>query len=225
MRVEPDGHSRRPWPNGGAERGVTLLELMIASAIAAVIAFGLGTMEGSRARMTEEIRRQAGLLEPDHKNAALAATHLAKSLETADRFERIAEGANWRLNVRLPDCQTADPTCFDNALKYQWVQYRLDTASGELRMYRFARTASLARPLPCPAGQVLAREVTALAFPTVGSNLVQYQVTWTSGTRSHTFQGQVITRFKPDQVVAGTDTGLQGPGADISPPPGGTGCT
>lgn len=210
-----------------AEHGVTLLEVMIASAIAAVIAIGLTMVEGLRARTTEEIRRQSGLMEPERKNAALAAAHLAKSLETADRFERIAEGANWRLNVRLPDCVTADPTCFDNALNYQWVQYRLITTTTppELRMYRFARTASLARPLPCPTGHVLAREITALDFPTLSPNLVQYRVTWTSGTRSQTFQGQVITRFRPDQVVAGTDTGLQNPAvADISPLPGGTGC-
>lgn len=219
-QIVPVPEMKRPGHDG-----VTLLEVMIASAIAAVIAIGLGTIEGSRARMTEEIRRQSGLMEPERRNAALAAAHLAKSLGTADRFERIAEGTNWRLNVRLPDCVTADPTCFDDALNYEWVQYRLDTVSGELRMYRFARTASLARPLPCPTGHVLAREITALDFPTLSPNLVQYRVTWTSGTRSQTFQGQVITRFRPDQAVAGTDTGLQNPTvADISPLPGGTGC-
>lgn len=205
--------------------GVTLLELMIASAIAAVIMLGLGMIEGTRARVTKAVR-QPLFTEPERKNAALAAVHLAKSLETADRFERIAEGTNWRLNVRLPNCLTANPACFDNPFSYRWVQYRLDTASGELRMYRFALAgAPPVRPLPCPARYVLAREITALDFPTLGPNLVQYRVTWTSGTRSHTFQGQVITRFRPDQVVAGTDTGLQNPAvADISPPPG-VGCS
>lgn len=199
-----------------AAHGVTLLELMIASAIAAVIAIGLGTIEGSRARMTEEIRRQAGLMEPERKNAALAAVHIAKDLETADLYSP-SSGTVTLLNVRIPDC-TTPPTCsLDLFASYQWVQYRRTVVgtTNELRMYRFPRTLPWP-PASCPTAQVLAREVTALSF-TPTNNGATYSVTWTSGTRSQTFQGNVIARFRPDQT--GFTGGLDASGA-VSLPPG-----
>jgi len=196
-------------------RGMTLLELMIASAIAAVIMLGLGMVEGTRARVTEAVR-QPLVVEPERKNAALAALRIAKDLETTDRFE--VDGANQLLNVRLPDCPTpVAPSCFDNVANYQWVQYRLITAANELRMYRFARVS--ARPLSCPTAQGLAREITAMTF-TPTTNGATYSITWTSPsvpTRNHMFRGQVITRFRPDQAgapVTGLDVN------NVSPPPG-----
>jgi len=202
-------------------QGVTLLEMMIASAIAAVIMLGLTMIEGTRVRVTEDLRLRV-LTEPERKNAALAAVHLAKDLETSDRFEVLPDGTNSRLNVRTPDCPPpVTAACLDDPLNYQWVQYRLDATSRELRMYRFARTASPVRPLPCPARQVLARDITALTS-TLTNNEATYSLRWENGTRNQTFQGRVITRFKPE---TGVPLGLQNPsGTDISPPPGGTGC-
>lgn len=198
------------------EQGVTLLEVMIASAIAAIVAIGISTIEGSRARMTEEIRRQAGLMEPERKNAALAAVHLAKALETADRFNFPAAGV---YQMRLPVCPTTppDPSCFDDADNYEWRQYRRN--GNELRLYR-------RHPWPagagCPAPQVLARDVTNLTidFPSAGdTNIVRYAITWDNGPRDQTFRGRVITRFRPN---AGIPRGLQNPAdtTDLSPPPG-----
>jgi len=115
-----------------AAHGVTLLEVMIASAIAAVIAIGLTTIEGMRARTTEEIRRRASLIEPERKNAALAAVHIAKSIETADRFNLPPGPGVYQL--RIPVCPTTPPVpaCFDDANNYEWRQYRL--TGGELRL-------------------------------------------------------------------------------------------
>lgn len=194
------------------DRGVTLLEVMIASAIAAVIAIGLSMIEGLRARTTEEIRRQAGLMEPERKNAALAAVHLAKSLETADRFDGDAATGDVR-QLRVPECPAGPitPACLDDPNNYEWRQYRM--TGTELRLYRL-RTGAV-----CPAPQVLAREITALTIRNapVGSNIVDYVITWDNGPRDQTFQGRVITRFRPD---TGIPLGLQNPAlGDVSPPP------
>jgi len=202
------------------QRGVTLLEVMIASAIAVIIALGLVMVEGARARVHEAVRRPL-FLEPEHKNAALAALRMAKDLETTDRFEVIADGTNQLLNVRIPDCPTVPPNaaCFTNWADFQWVQYKL--TSNVLRMYRFTRAA--ARPLNCLTAQVLvlASQITGLTFPpTVPllNNSTQYQLTWTGASTSHIFQGQVVLRLKPDQSGPGADIGLDVGG--VSPPPG-----
>ena len=195
-------------------RGVTLLEIMIASAIATVIAFGLMMVEGTRARMTEEMRHRVED-EPERKNAALAALRITKELETADLFNP-SSGTTTLLNVRIPECPTP-PTCsLDSFASYQWVQFRL--TGNELRMYRFPRTTPWP-PTGCPAAQVLASDITALSF-TPTNNGATYVVTWTSTTtptRNQTFQGQVISRFRPDQT--GFAGGLDSSGT-ISPPPG-----
>jgi prepilin-type N-terminal cleavage/methylation domain-containing protein len=199
-----------------AERGVTLLEVMIASAIAAVVALGLTTIEGMRARTTEQIRRQAGLMEPERKNAALAAIHIAKAIETADRFN--LDPATGVYQIRIPVCPTTPPlpACFDSGDNYEWRQYRL--TGGELRLYR--KLPWLPTNPACPTAQVLAREIAELTIdeaPPPDTNRVGYSITWNDGSRDQVFQGDVITRFRPD---AGVPFGLQDPTlGDLSPPP------
>ena len=193
------------------QRGVTLLEVMIASAIAIVIALGLAMVEGTRARVHEDTRRRV-VDEPERKNASLAALHIAKSLETADRMNLVPATSVYQ--VRMSVCPTsAPPSCFDAAVNYQWVQYRLN--ANELRLYQFARP-----PAGCPAIQVLAREITALTInvdPLNLNNGAMYSLTWTSGARNQTFPGQVITRLRPE---TGAPFGLQDPSlGDLSPPP------
>ena len=197
-----------------SERGVTLLEIMIASAIAAVIAIGLSTIEGSRARITEQIRRQAELANPERKNAALAAVHIAKALETTDRF--VLDSSSGDYLIRMPVCPTTppDPACFDSAANYQWLQYRRHPPSRALRLYRFARP-----PAGCPAFQVLAGEIQGLTLQNIpaGSNVVHYEVRWAQPPRDQVFQGDVVTRFRPE---AGVPLGLQNPALpEVSPPP------
>ncbi|MDP3703955.1 MAG: prepilin-type N-terminal cleavage/methylation domain-containing protein [Candidatus Omnitrophota bacterium] len=197
-----------------AERGVTLLEVMIASAIAAVIAIGLTVVEGMRARTTEEIRRRAGLMEPERKNAALAAVHIAKAIETADRFNLDPATGVYQLRLPVHPATNPPPGYFDAPANYEWRQYRL--TGNELRLYR-QRAGE-----PCPAAQVLAREIAALTIdedPPPNANRVTYSVTWDNGPRDQTFQGRVITRFRPN---AGIQWGLQNPASatDVSPPPG-----
>ncbi|MBI4004128.1 MAG: prepilin-type N-terminal cleavage/methylation domain-containing protein [Candidatus Omnitrophica bacterium] len=197
-----------------AEYGVTLLEVMIASAIAAVIAIGLTTVEGMRARTTEEIRRQAGLMEPERKNAALAAVHIAKSIETADRFN--LDPATGVYQMRIPVCPTTPPlpACFDSGDNYEWRQYRL--TGGELRLYR--KLPWLPTNPACPTAQVLAREIAVLTIdedPPPNANRVTYSVAWDNGPRDQVFQGNVMTRFRPTE---GSPWGLAT--TDISPPPG-----
>jgi len=200
---------------------MTLLEVMIASALATVIAIGLGAMEVGRVRMTEEVRRQAGLENPERKNAALAAIHLANSLEMADRY--LFDEPTGEYLIRMPLCtgEPPDPTCFDDADNYQWVQYRLN--GDELRLYRFARP-----PAGCPASHVLASEIGAMTLESTppDNNIVHYAVTWqgvaivggkTEVTGDHVFQGDVVTRFRSD---VGVPFGLQDPSQpDVSPPP------
>ena len=195
-----------------AAHGVTLLEVMIASAIAAVIAIGLTMVEGLRARTTEEIRRQSGLMEPERKNAALAAVHIAKSIETSDRFN--LDPATGVYQMRLPVCQMtpAVPACFDAEDNYEWRQYRL--TGNELRLYR--RRPWLAGN-PCPTAQVLARDITALTIDEAAppdTNRVTYSVTWDNGPRDQVFQSDVIARFRPTE---GSPWGLAT--TNISPPP------
>jgi len=193
------------------QRGVTLLEIMIASAIATVIMLGLGMIEGTRARVTEAVR-QPLFVEPERKNAALAALRIAKSLEVSDRFNLVPVPAPGLYQIRTTLCASSTPGCFDIAGNYVWLQYRLNTATGELRLY----TIPTPPPGACPAPVVLAKEVTALNISSL-NNVVTYSVTWTSGARSQIFQGQVIPRFRPE---FGPATGLQDPGlGDLSPVP------
>ncbi len=197
------------------QRGVTLLEIMIASAIAAVIVLGLAMVEGTRARVTEDVRHRV-IDEPERKNAALAALTIAKDLERADRFNPPpGSGTTVLLNIRYPDCPLPvdATTCFENSANYQWVRYNL--TGGQLSMYRFPRAPW--PPVSCPTAQVLASGITTLNFTPI-NNGVTYVVTWTSGGRSQTFQGNVITRFSTETMMP---LGLQNPSSpDVSSSPG-----
>lgn len=83
------------------QQGVTLTELMVASAIAVVVVLGLGSIDSTRIRMTEEVRRSSNIAPPERSRAAIAALRLAQDLERADRV-RI-------LNTGIPGCSTCGP--------------------------------------------------------------------------------------------------------------------
>ena len=224
------------------EQGLTLMELMVASTIAMVVAFGVWTMDVGRFRMNEELRERSGVATYQGQAALTAAMKLAKSLESADRINVVSTNpgdVKIRLFAPVADCGIGcigggnpDPCCFDNPANYRWEQYRL--TGNDLQWYRDMGTCAL---------RIIAREITgltvvfqdaALAAPPGGepmggadNNLLQYTVTWDNGlpgprNRTQTFTGQVTSRAIPysDVNAAAGDSGWGLDAGGLNNPPG-----
>ena len=165
-------------------QGITLMELLIASALAVVVAIGLGTMEGGRNEMGREVLERSGLT-TEEGQVALATVQLAERIARADAF--IATGGG-SYQFRIPqDCPT--PACLDNPASYQWDQYQLSV--GILRLFQDTAAG-------CGTSRIVARDVTALTFSLSGNELA-YVLIWDNGLsgpkhRSHEFQGTVASR-------------------------------
>ena len=84
-----------------ASSGVTLIEILVASAVALVVALGIGTMDVGRLRMENEVRSRTGVTTEQEK-VALAALSLSKALERADRINLLNTGINGNLPFNAP---------------------------------------------------------------------------------------------------------------------------
>jgi len=104
-------------------RGVTLLELLIASSLGLVVLLALGQVDvtsiilGSHAKSLSTFQAEA----------AFSMTHLARSLQQADRAN-LKSSSN--VQIRIPT-----GTSFDDPDNYNWVQYRYDSGSKEIRYF------------------------------------------------------------------------------------------
>jgi len=188
-----------------ARQGLTLIELLVASALAATVAIGIATMEGSRSQMQEEVIERSGVAS-DQGQVALATVKMAERIERTDWAVIDNSGGTFRF--RIPDgCST--PACLDVSSSYQWDQYRL--SGGVLRLYTDTGAG-------CGTFRTLARNVTGLTFtlqPSPDINTLDYTLSWDNGLappkhRTHVFQGRVVSRA------------LAAPGAELSgvaPPP------
>ncbi|MBI2495740.1 MAG: hypothetical protein HYW10_04150 [Candidatus Omnitrophica bacterium] len=224
---------------------MTLTEVLVATALAALVVIGLGTMDASRSRMQEDLRSRAGAMVAQTL-PALSLVEVAKSLERADRIVILDSGidgvnpnaaagtGDGKHKVRYVQCPTSppDPTCFGDADNYRWEELRL--RSGNLERLSNG----------CGTTEILADQIASLTFrykdeaatPPPGgepfdppdlsdNNAIEYAVTWSEGSRTHTFRGEAIGRAIPYSDVNATlnasigDSGLGLAPAGISPPP------
>jgi hypothetical protein len=224
---------RQQTADSRQQSGLTLTELLLAASVAVVVALGIGTLEGNRTRMAEEILSRTGV-RSEEGQAALATVRLAESIATADRFSFDGGNRLFRIPRNCIGGAPPAPGCFDDPASYEWDQYQL--TGGELRWYRNIGAG-------CGDLQVMARNITVftLAYqeppgsvaPPGGdpatpgdNNLLQYAVTWDNQlaaprNRTHTFSGWVMGRAIPysDVNTTATQSGSGLAPAVVSPPP------
>ena len=206
--------------------GMTLTEVLIASAIALVVVLGIGATDVLRVRVSESIRELTGVSALDQrKNAAFAMLQMAKRLERADRVNLVSAD---NMQVRIPL-----GTAFDAAANYRWDQYRYDLATR--RVLFFSDTAAA-----CPAARPVAWQISALTFTyvdegspppgvepfspaTTDNNVLAYELDWDDGRgRTHVFRSEVTRRVGAyaDVNASGGDSGTGLAPAGVSDPPG-----
>ena len=99
-----------------SERGVTLLELLLASSIGMVVILAMAHVDVTRIF----VGRQAGDLSEIQAEPAFALTHLIRSIIQADRVDLISAS---NIQIRIPP---RPETGLDDPNNYRWVQYRLN---------------------------------------------------------------------------------------------------
>ena len=227
LRVKPASH------------GMTLTEVLVASALALVVVVGIGRLDVARFQIGEDIRRVSVGRGIGHQETALAALHLSKHFEVADRLLLINSGVPGsppfaggpagfaNVQLRIPVCPAVPPTpaCYDVATSYRWDQFVRNGA--ELRYYSNTDTAG------CGNLRVLAREIgsftltlmdTATLPPPGGesfdppaapadNNVVEYALLWDNGAAptplTHEFRGMVAAR---SVTYSDLNTNCAGPG-------------
>ena len=170
-------------------RGVTLMEILVASVLATVVVLGIGSFEGTRVRIGEDLRQRSAVEAPDRVKAALAVLHLMKRLENADRVVLRDTGGTGAIPPATPTTTDVlvrtpimlsdgalpagtctgttppDPRCFDIAANYRWDEYRLNAGAQELKFYtNVPPDQSPAPQLPCPVEGVLARKIRSVSI-------------------------------------------------------------
>ena len=223
-----------------AQHGMTLMEIIVASAIAAVVLIAIGVMGTGGTRMHQDVHDRYDLLMGEQSNAGLAAAKIAKAIEGADRILIRVRGAPAAfpttgsvLQLRFTNCNAAgnpnagNPACFGVLGNYWWEEYRWNNPALEFLDRGTTGTNNCANPM------VLARDIINANFQfQVGDpldgivhNTMTYTLTWNNGTNSHTFSGEAESRAVSElrNVDGGGNVvGDSGPGVDVggvSPPP------
>lgn len=219
-------------------QGITLMEIVLSSVLALILVMGLSAVDGTRVRISADLRQRGGL-NTDQPLASLAALHLTRRIELADRANIIQSANPGSLQLRVfqpdTDCPALGPgcaavctgctgggipsvCCYDIAANYAWDQYRL---SGAQLLY-FAGTEA-----GCPTAQVLSGQISSLTFnftdragaPPGGdpganfpnnadTNMIAFDFLWRLGAAQQRFRGEVSMRAE-----AYTNLGASGSGA------------
>ncbi len=189
------------------QAGFTLAELLIASLLMTIVALGVNSIDVSRLRIQNDLRRVTGATS-DEMLTELAVLNIQKNLEVASRVvmldadaDAVWDGIEVRTTTGL---DLANPS---NPVNYRWDEYRLGAANDLL--YFSGVGAG-----PC-AAVTLARQITGLTFafrneapldPPAGqvflagpedNNVVSYAIFWNSGIQTHNFVGEVTLRMAP----------------------------
>ena len=193
-----------------SSRGMTLLELLIASSLGLVVLLALGQVDVT----SIILGNQAKSLSTFQAEAAFTMTHLARSLQQADRVNLISSS---NVQIRIPT-----GTSFDAPGNYKWVQYRHDSGSKEIRYVDPASSCTVATrfrdigsldiryrdesPAP-PGGDPAVQDNNVLEFTVSSTTDPQTNTTFT-------FTGEVTMRAG---AYTGLMTGLTSAG--VSEPP------
>ena len=99
-----------------AERGVTLMELLLASLIGVIILLVMAHVDVTRILVGQDAKDLSEI----QTEPAFALTHLTRSILQADRVNRISAS---NIQLRIPP---TTGTGLDDPSNYRWVQYRLN---------------------------------------------------------------------------------------------------
>jgi hypothetical protein len=218
-------------------RGITLLEMMTAALLGVVIILALGKVDVTRIYLSDQVRRASS----SHTEAALAMTQMVRQIQRADRI--IVDTGSESVQVRIP---TGGPSLdFDQPGSYEWLQFRRDSATGQLVQFAPASTCTVAaRYGNCSTGtnaddacftQFALRYQDEAPAPPGGdpnpqdNNLLELELIWKEpkSGRTQRYLGQANLRAgaytdmnaQNSGGVMDSGTGLA-PGAVASPPPG-----
>lgn len=227
-------------PMNNHRHGMTLTEVLVASTLALLVVIGIGRVDMTRFYIGEEIRQRSAAAGVGQQEAALAALHLSKFLERADRVNLINTGQpgvhpfsgpldEANIQLRIPQCPTAPPdaACFADAANYRWSQYA--RIGNELRFYE--DTVST-----CSNMRVLAHQLSSFTIayldtapappggeplpgpPTpnpADNNMLGFTVAWDDGATptplTHAFRGAVAIRAGAYSDVNADCAGPTGP--------------
>ncbi len=138
-----------------AQRGLTLMELLLASTLGLLVMFAFGGVDMGRVLLLDQVRQDSQF----HTNLTYALWHMTKHLEVADR---IALGPADNLLFRVPRFTGLPNTtaAVDNAANYVWNQYRLVPGTNGLDNIMFYEQI----PGGCGRPQLLSGNILSLAF-------------------------------------------------------------
>lgn len=199
MTVEPLPTDDVRW-----RRGVTLLELLIASILGVVLILAVGHLDVARISQTNEAR---GIVTAQAE-ADFGIAHMVKQLEAADRINLLSGSSLQLRQFRPPTSSPPTSADFDNPANYVWKQYRYDSGTKEVRFYDPASSCALAASF---------KDVSALTITQTSNNILELVTASTNaitGT-TMTYTGQVTIRGGGSDIA----TGLAPPG--VSDPPAG----
>ena len=107
-----------------SQRGITLMELLIATVIGLFVLLAFGGIDISRIFLTHEANAHAGF----QTNAAYAVGHISRELMDVDRISLLSS-----TNMQM---RRVVGTSLDVAASYDWTQYRYDAGAGEILLYQ-----------------------------------------------------------------------------------------
>ena len=138
-----------------AQRGLTLMELLLASTLGLLVVFAFGGVDMGRVLLLDQVRQDGKF----HTNLTYAIWHMSKHLELADRIEPVS--AN-NLLFRVPRFGAPPDTtaAVDNAANYVWNQYRTVPAPNGLSTILFYEQV----PGGCNTPKLLSENILSLAF-------------------------------------------------------------
>lgn len=229
------------------------MEVLVTVTITGIGLFAFMTTNTSRMRTDQAVRAKRDLVN-EQVPAAVIALRLTKDLERADRFVVVGTGISTRtptgtvgagdILLRIPNCPTTppDPTCFDTATNYRWIQYRRDSTTREIVFYRdaFNCTDQLRLGRGSAGGQIdtLTFQYRALADPPPGGdpdpaifsassyggdlNAIEFTFEWDNqlpgaAHRNRVFRGLVPSRAIPYSDVNAGAGGLGDSGTSLAP--------
>lgn len=196
-----------------AERGVTLTEVLVATALAVIVVVGVFITDATRGRIEQDIRSTVGPRIAQVK-PALALQHIAERIAQADRIVILNSGipgGQGKMRIRRVTCpEPVQPTCFSGPPpnpNFRWDEYRLNGSNLEY----FTNITDAG----CGTPEVLAGNIASVTFQFVDgqasfpnppcepfgagvpqdNNVVRYTLTWSEGPLQHQFVGETTSRL------------------------------
>lgn len=231
---------------GEARRGMTLIEILMATSMTLLVAFAFVKVDLTRLLLSDQTRSSGGTF----RDANLALLYIVKNLERADRVV-LQNGVTTTIQFRIPspdtDCAVATTCppacppcpvvcagctgtvppacCLDIPANYRWAQYSL--IGSELQFFDDIGTATSGRDCAMDnrfpgINNFAARYINRAPAPPGGgpaddNNIIDISLTGVSGQQTWTVRGQAVMRAGAySNRTAGLP--INGNPADFDPP-------